>query len=256
MTRTLVTLAATVGIGAVAILAAPFRAITPGTLSPGHERLRNDCFACHAPFGGPDRARCIRCHAPATIGVRTVDGRPRPPGPRLKTSLPGLHAALGDGECYRCHLEHSGRSRAGAGLRFTHAALPEATRSQCATCHSGNRPGDRLHAQVTASCGSCHGSDRWKPATYDHDKLFRFDANHPSRCGDCHDAGGDYRRYDCTRCHEHARERMIAEHREERITDLESCARCHRSGDEHEGRGGRGGEARDGGEGGEGEDDD
>lgn len=167
--------------------------------------------------------------------------------------MAALHRALGDAECHRCHLEHSGVSRDRARLRFTHDVLPAASRGDCVACHGGERPRDRLHAQAGDACGSCHRGERWKPASFDHDRYFRFDANHPPRCGDCHDPGGDLRSYDCTRCHEHSRARIIAEHREERVTDLDRCARCHRSGSEHEGGGG--GEGGEGDEGGEGEED-
>lgn len=248
MTRTLLALAATVGVGAAAAIATPFRAVTPGTLSPGHERHRDDCLACHTPFRGPARANCVRCHAPDAIGLRAVDGRPRPLAPARGKALAGMHVAVGGGECYRCHIEHSGASRAGARLRFTHGALPAAARTDCAACHAGNRPADRLHAQAGGVCAACHRTDAWKPATYDHDRFFRFDARHPPRCDDCHAPGQDFRTYDCTRCHEHARERMIAEHREERVRDIDRCARCHRSGGHGEGREGRweGGEREDG----------
>lgn len=237
MTRTLLALAATVALGATAVVAWPFRAVTPGPLRPGHVRLRDDCFACHAPFAGAPRDRCVRCHQPAAIGERTVDGRPRLAATR-RPALRGLHAVIGGAACQRCHVEHGGRTAVGMTTRFGHDVLPAGTRAECAACHAGRRPPDALHAQSAAACGSCHGTEAWKPARYDHDRLFRFDANHPPRCADCHDPGaGDWRRYDCTRCHEHSRSRMVAEHRKVRAPNLDACARCHRSGNEHDARG-------------------
>jgi hypothetical protein len=240
VTRTILALAATVGLGTVAVVASPFRAVTPGPLRQGHARLRDDCFSCHAPFAGATRERCVRCHQPAAIGERTVDGRPRLAAAR-RPALRGLHTAIAGAACQRCHVEHGGRTVAGATTRFGHDVLPAATRAECASCHAGRRPPDALHAQAVASCGGCHGTEAWKPARYDHDRLFRFDGNHPPRCADCHDSSGDWRRYDCTRCHEHSRSRMIAEHREVRTPNLDDCARCHRSGNEHERAGREGG---------------
>lgn len=256
MTRTWIALAATVAAGGIAAVASPFRAVTPGTLSPGHERHRDDCFACHAPFAGPARARCTRCHEPARVGLQAVDGRPLPAAARKRPSLAGLHTALAETECYRCHIEHSGTSRAIARLRFAHELLPPGVPRTCATCHTGERPADALHARADA-CEGCHTTTRWKPATFDHRKYFRFDADHLPRCADCHAPEAGFRTYSCTGCHEHSRARMIAEHREERITNIDACARCHRSGDEHDiVRDGAGGGERQGGEDGEEDDED
>jgi hypothetical protein len=36
-------------------------------------------------------------------------------------------------------------------------------------------------------------------------------------------------RYTCYGCHEHQQARIIAQHRNEGIANIEKCARCHRS---------------------------
>ena len=40
--------------------------------------------------------------------------------------------------------------------------------------------------------------------------------------------------YSCTGCHEHSLDRMEKKHREEGVTNLDRCRRCHPSGSEHD----------------------
>ena len=47
-------------------------------------------------------------------------------------------------------------------------------------------------------------------------------------CATCH-LSGNYKQYTCHGCHEHQQARIIAEHREEGITNIQNCVRCHRS---------------------------
>ena len=46
----------------------------------------------------------------------------------------------------------------------------------CETCH--NAPADRLHRQFQGGCKSCHRTEAWKPATFDHNKFFVLDRDH------------------------------------------------------------------------------
>lgn len=251
---TLAALAATTALGGLAAVLWPSHAISPGRLAPGHARLRDDCLACHAPLAGPARARCVRCHVPDRIGRVSADGGPLPADRRTPRSIPGLHARLGDVACARCHLEHRDLTRAGARLRFTHDVLPPDVTAGCVSCHAADRPAGKLHAQATGACSACHRRDGWKPATFEHDRHFRFDRHHPARCTDCHPAGGAYAEYRCDGCHQHGLDREARRHPRLTAARLAACASCHRSGDEHDVRrdgamGGDGG----GGEGGGGE---
>ncbi|UCE86326.1 MAG: hypothetical protein JSU66_00845 [Deltaproteobacteria bacterium] len=143
----------------------------------------------------------------------------------------GLHTALADPTCGACHAEHAATFNRRPPVRFAHTALTASARAACATCHVA--PTDSLHAGVDERCGACHGTGRWTPADYDHDRYFRFDRAHPPDCGSCH-PGGVLERYTCYGCHEHTPQNMAREHREEGIRDFEACVQCHRSGDEHE----------------------
>lgn len=234
MRRTWVSLFLTLAAATAAALLFPYRAITPGTLAAGHLAQRDDCLSCHTLFRGAPDDKCATCHRPGDIGVRTTKGEPLA---RPKERTRRIHEALRAG-CDRCHSEHGGRLGA---RRFAHALLPAEVAAGCTACHAGERPKDELHAAAAAECGACHGVSAWKPASFDHGKAFRFDRHHPPRCADCHAPGKSLKEYSCTGCHEHSFARMEAKHREEGITNLDRCRRCHPSGDEHDTIGGEGG---------------
>ena len=78
-----------------------------------------------------------------------------------------------------------------------------------------------------------HTQEAWLPATFEHEKYFRFDRHHDTDCATCH-VNNDYGSYTCYGCHEHSRSKIRAEHVEEGIYQYENCVECHRSGDEDE----------------------
>lgn len=236
-----IVLGASVVLGGGAAFWAPYRMITPGTLGTGHAALERDCLACHAPLRGTPRERCVACHRIEQLGLRSASGSmPAAANPKANR----LHRLLGPVDCTGCHAGHRGWGREAAQARFAHDLLPAPARAACHECHATDRPEDDLHRSAGAGCGACHGTERWRPASYDHDRYFRFDRDHPSRCSDCHPstaaatgvAGIDYRSYSCTGCHEHVWQRIVDEHREQRLREpeLAACARCHRSAEESE----------------------
>jgi len=121
--------------------------------------------------------------------------------------------------------------------------LRTTVRERCESCHKA--PTDSLHRQITGNCKQCHSQERWKPATFDHDKLFLLDSDHNTACVTCH-TNNDYSRYTCYGCHEHRADKVRAEHLEEGIRDFENCVECHRSASEEpEKKGSREGRERD-----------
>lgn len=228
MKGTWVSFAVTLSLGAIVMFLVPYRALTPGTLRDGHLAQKNDCFSCHTLFAGAPAVKCSRCHRPGEIGLRLANGEALA---KAKPLAQKIHQAAFP-ECAPCHTEHGGRLRPDGMRRFSHELLPAAIGTQCTECHAGQRPADALHAAVSSSCSPCHSTKGWKPATWNHDRSFRFDRNHPTRCADCHPPGTSLREYRCTGCHEHALDVMQREHREEGITNLEKCRRCHPSGSE------------------------
>lgn len=224
-------------------IARPHIFVSPGNLAPAHAELKNDCFACHTPFRGAASARCISCHAVADIGLRTTKGDALPANPKRRA----FHQALIKADCLGCHREHASAGLAQRpGPIFDHVLLSPDARSKCQTCHEA--PRDALHTGQTMACATCHQPPHWKPATFDHRRFFPLEGAHTATCATCH-PDGNYKRYTCYGCHEHDPARVIAQHREEGITNLNNCVRCHRNGRSEEGEGGeRGGGEREGGD--------
>ena len=200
----------------------PHLMVSPGPLVRGHAELSTDCFACHAAWRGAQSTLCIECHALTDIGLRTTKGAALPQH-GLKSSF---HQDLIEQDCVACHSDHRGpkltqRSR----KPFSHALLRTAVQDRCASCHTA--PTDNLHRRISGSCNQCHGQERWKPATLDHDKLFVLDRDHDAECATCHQ-NNEFSRYTCYGCHEHTPAKVRAEHVKEGIPDFENCMECHR----------------------------
>lgn len=230
----------------------PHLMIGAGPLLAGHEALADDCFACHAPLRGAATARCVACHEPAAIGLRTTKGQPLPASTRMKVSF---HQDLLQGDCMACHSDHRGAHPLPSQQRFSHALLQPAVRTQCDGCH--RKPDNTLHRAVAGDCAQCHGTQAWKPATFDHDRHFVLDRDHKVDCITCHrsstgstgatgsvgkagaGATADFSSYTCYGCHEHTPAKIRAEHEEEGIRDFRDCVQCHRSAQEEPRKRGR-----------------
>jgi Class III cytochrome C family len=204
----------------------PHLMVSPGALIDGHAHLATDCFACHAPLRGASSQRCVTCHAVADIGLRTTKGVPM----GQKAGKTPFHQELIEQDCMACHSDHQAprltpRSR----KSFSHELLRPSVRDRCEACHKA--PVDSLHRQVTGNCLQCHSQEKWKPATFDHDKLFLLDRDHNTTCVTCH-TNGDYSRYTCYGCHEHQPDKIRRKHEKEGIRNFENCVKCHRSAQE------------------------
>lgn len=234
MTTRLVALA-TLLAGALFVALAPERALSPAPLTSGHDKVSSRCLSCHALGRGAPVERCQGCHPRDRV---LADDAPSP----RTTMLRDLHRSRAADDCADCHALHVGHDPARATHAFRHEALEASARAACGTCHDAHQPQDDLHRSVGRDCGSCHTTTAWRPATFDHERAFALDRAHDVTCTTCHDVPGQYRRYTCYGCHEHQRDRIAREHREEGISGsrLEDCVRCHRSSRDHEG--GEGGE--------------
>ena len=205
----------------------PHLMISPGKPIDAHAELATDCFACHTPFIGSRPAKCIACHKVEEIGIKTTKGLPIAKEKKNVT----FHQKLIEEDCVSCHSDHKGVKAFRPISQFSHNLLEPALQKQCDSCHSN--PGDALHLKVKGNCAECHAQEAWVPATFDHEKYFRFDRHHDTECATCH-VNNDYANYTCYGCHEHSRSEIREEHVEEGIYDYENCVECHRSGDEDE----------------------
>ena len=206
---------------------APHLTIVPGKPIDAHAGIAKDCFACHTPFLGSSSTKCITCHKVAEIGLRTTKGLPIA---KEKKNV-AFHQKLIEDDCVACHSDHKGVQAFRPIGQFSHELVQSDLQEQCDSCHSS--PGDALHLKIKGSCGQCHTQQAWLPATFEHEKYFRFDRHHDTDCVTCH-MNNDYGNYTCYGCHEHSRSKIREEHVEEGIFEYENCVECHRSGDEDE----------------------
>ncbi|MBL0146165.1 MAG: hypothetical protein IPP48_10660 [Chitinophagaceae bacterium] len=245
----------------------PHWMVSPGHLGLSHKTLENKCLSCHKPFFGIASDKCTGCHQLDKIGVDTVNSKilfhkklqtqnctschtdHKGTDGKLTISnfnhalisasivsncsschqLPGnaLHQQVISTSCSNCHTTNSWKN-----ATFKHSSLPGTVSQNCISCHAS--PKDNFHNQQSAtSCSSCHTTNEWKPSTFNHEKYFAFDKHHTNTCTNCH-TNNNYVQYSCTNCHEHSMSKLISKHSEEGIIKIDDCAKCHKSGNEHD----------------------
>jgi hypothetical protein len=86
------------------------------------------------------------------------------------------------------------------------------------------------------TCQDCHGTDAWRPATFDHERFFPITSGRHAGipCGTCHVNPNQFSTFECIGCHEHRRSEMDDEHDDVRGYQYASpaCYRCHPRGQE------------------------
>lgn len=202
-----------------------------------HAEFRTaDCLDCHTDHAGADPALATHAFSHEAL---SATGRERCTGCHASSRpTDGLHREAGD-KCGSCHT-----TRAWTPATFEHETLSATQRAQCTSCHTGDLPSDPLHRDVGTDCAACHTTRAWTPATFEHQRYFVLDRDHDASCRTCHTEPANYKAYTCYGCHEHTPANVVGQHREEGISNLRDCARCHRSG-EGEGGEGHGGRERD-----------
>lgn len=225
--KTIIIVAVNLAILVLLAIFVPHLMISPGKPIDAHSELATDCFACHTPFFGSSTKKCITCHKVAEIGLKTTQGLPIS---KEKKNV-AFHQTLIEDDCVACHSDHKGVKAFRPINQFSHQLLEVNLQKQCDNCHTN--PNDALHQEIKENCSQCHSMEAWLPATFDHEKYFRFDRHHKTECQTCH-INNDYSNYTCYGCHEHSRSEIREEHVEEGIYDYEICVECHRSGDEDE----------------------
>jgi hypothetical protein len=138
-----------------------------------------DCFSCHARddvHQGGLGSDCETCHSSAGWLPATFD--------HAKTSFPltGAHLTL---KCSQCHTTPS------------FGALS----SDCFSCHAAD---DAHKGEFGTGCGTCHTTEAWLPATFDHSNTsFPLTGAHlDMQCIECHSTA-DFSALsgDCISCH-------------------------------------------------------
>jgi hypothetical protein len=207
--------------------------LMPGKVSTAHAKLEAECAKCH---DRADRSRqaqlCMDCHKDVAADVRARAG--------FHGRLAGIEGA----QCKACHAEHLGReadivklsrssfdhSRTDFALAGAHGTAPCAEchkkgakyRQATGACFDCHRADDAHAGKFGKDCGSCHDSNGWAKARFDHGKTkFALRDRHAEiPCASCH-AGNRYAGtpMQCVSCH--APDDV---HRGSRGAD---CASCH-----------------------------
>lgn len=235
-------LTAAVAVMAFVSLAAAMAGMAPSLYRPadvfsGHRAFSTACQACHAPWAGPQDARCLGCHGRfAAQGPHALQPRARP----AKAAVP---ASLNNAGCVTCHREHRSADVNG----YTGPAR------LCVECHPAGRlnplhKGYQPESCALASCHSYHANlpsqaardtermlsasmivaraapaevkDREPAASFEAMYASAFYRNNPAvaaqyvisphngavTCDGCHRASGDFEPRPpltvCRRCHE------------------------------------------------------
>jgi hypothetical protein len=150
-----------------------------------------ECVSCHAPddiHRGERGAKCGDCHA--TTGWKTAKFDHKK---ETGFGLEGAHATI---DCQDCHRSGNLKDK-----------LPR----ECVGCHQGQ---DSHAGRLGNDCGKCHGNEKWKPSTFDHDRDTHWKLT------------GRHIKVDCHSCH------TASVTTQKLPTD---CASCHRASDVHVG---------------------
>jgi hypothetical protein len=112
--------------------------------------------------------------------------------------------------------------------------LKMTVRETCASCHAA--PKDTVHRDLRMECSTCHESQAWKPAHFDHALLAKAELD---RCESCHSAPTDrlHRQIQgsCKSCHKtDAWTPATFDHNKYFVLDRDheaTCETCHKNND-------------------------
>ncbi|CAN5124574.1 hypothetical protein BH09BAC5_BH09BAC5_18920 [soil metagenome] len=252
----------------------PHLMLNPGELTEAHQKIKNDCGACHKPFWGIETSKCISCHKLDEIGINDSSKN----NLTINKEMVLFHSKLKNQECTSCHSDHNGLHPQMSINHFDHALLSADMKMNCNSCHG--KPLDKLHDQLSVSCNSCHNTNSWKfSGTFNHDMITgvnktnctschekptdSFHQLSQDNCDKCHTttmwspstfdhspyfildknhnaecstchSNNNFSTYTCYGCHEHSESKITEKHQKHGIYNFSDCASCHRSGDEHD----------------------
>lgn len=161
------------------------------------------CYACHAQddaHQGQYGQECEACHTPESWDRVTFNHA------RTAFPLTGAHLQV---QCTQCHVNQVFK-----GLSI-----------ECVSCHAE----PAFHqALFQSACNTCHTTTAWLPAQYSGAHRFPMSHGGANSCRSCHP--DRLAAYTCYTCHDQTE--TDEEHREEGITNLQDCVRCHPTGEE------------------------
>jgi hypothetical protein len=187
------------------------------TLSPSTTAGAVPCLTCHPTDYASYTCYGCHCHvSTATWAQLQFDHANATDCQSCHTSdAPPNHYA---DQCSNCYTSTTDWTT----VQFDHTGLTD-----CQSCHNGDAPPNHFPGQ----CSSCHSTMTWAGASFSH--TFPLDNGAANgNCQTCH-PGDVYTSYTCYDCHNESR--TIGEHRDEGITDLSNCVRCHPTGRGEEG---------------------
>ena len=193
-------------------------------VTPDGPTDRLDCIACHAiEFIGQHGTTntpqtCLVCHTGRTWQEADFDHASVANGFELR----GAHVSL---SCTACHAA-SGEP-----------IYPGAADEECVVCHQADYDGQHAGSGYPTTCLSCHTTDGWSDADFDHDAQYFpiLAGKHQGKwsgCVTCHVDTSDYTVFSCFACHPHDQNRMDEKHSEVTgyLYDSFSCYACHPNG--------------------------
>lgn len=244
----------------------PHAMISPGELLKDHQKLNSECLSCHIPFGGISNEKCISCHKLSNIGSYKKGEQVKPifhqqlsnqkcnschtdhqgifPEKTVNSFKHELLSLAIINNCNSCHSKpdnilhkqvtsncNSCHQTTGwkSSILFNHDLL--LNKNNCVTCHQ--KPSDNYHNSIKDNCSNCHSTSKWIPSTFNHSAFFVLDQNHSTTCITCH-TDNNFSSFTCYGCHQHTKSNIVAEHNEEGIYNIDNCASCHKSGNEHD----------------------
>jgi NMD protein affecting ribosome stability and mRNA decay len=169
----------------------------------------------HVSVGFPQQ--CDVCHTTAGWTLATFNHN--------NTSFPltGAHTTVA---CANCHVNNN------------YTTLP----TDCYSCHKAEYQGasnpNHAAAGFPTTCGTCHTTAAWMPATFNHNALTPFPIDHGHNaangvCSVCHTNPSDYSVFQCTDCHEHGGGNANNFHHPNvggYVYNSVNCYQCHRNG--------------------------
>ena len=164
------------------------------------------CYACHQKddkHQGGYGQNCAQCHNTSDWTQATID--------HSLTAFPltGKHITV---DCAVCHVNQ----------------VFKGTPTTCYACHQKD---DKHQGVLGQTCGECHNTAGWTPATYTRPHTFPL-SHGVSRgaaatpCSTCHPTS--LLQYTCYGCHAHTVANILSRHRN--TANLADCIRCHPTG--------------------------